>query len=122
MKKLFSTILVLGLLLSGNAYAEEKDIIIQCQSDSPKFVHIKPIYIINLETKSAKIGVGSMQVVNYSETEIILGKVNEIYSNIMKFNRLTGRYNSDSIFYGKTKEDEKRITDTGTCIKIKKAF
>ena len=55
-------------------------------------------------------------------SEIILGKVNEIYSNIMKFNRLTGRYNSDSIFYGKTKEDEKRITDTGTCIKIKKAF
>ena len=121
MKKILG-IIVLSLLLSGNAYAEEKDIIIQCQSDNPKFVYIKPIYIINLETKSAKIGVGSMQVVNYSETEIILGKVNEIYSNIMKFNRLTGRYNSDSLFYGKTKEDEKRITDTGTCIKIKKAF
>jgi hypothetical protein len=122
MKKLFSTILVMGFLFSGNAYAEEKNITIQCQSDNPKFVSIKAIYIINLETRSAKIGVSSMQVVNYSETEIILGKVNEIYSKIMKLNRLTGRYNSDSLFYGKTKEDEKRITDTGTCIKIKKAF
>ena len=121
MKKLLG-IVVLGLLLSGNCYSEEKNIIIKCQSDNPKFESIKPIYIINLENKSAKVGDGSMQVVNYSETEIILGKVNEIYSNIMKFNRLTGRYNSDSIFYGKTKEDEKRITDTGTCIKIKKAF
>ena len=35
MKKLLG-IIVLGLLLSGNAYAEEKDIIIQCQSDSPQ--------------------------------------------------------------------------------------
>ena len=35
MKKLLG-IMVLGLLLSGNAYADEDMLLIQCQSDDPK--------------------------------------------------------------------------------------
>ena len=48
MKKLFSTILVLGLLLSGNAYAEK--IILKCKHTNGSFVTIK----LDTDTKKAK--------------------------------------------------------------------
>ena len=43
MKKLLG-IMVLGLLLSGNAYADEDMLLIQCQSDDPKLSKFKPLY------------------------------------------------------------------------------
>ena len=121
MKKLLA-IIVLGLLWSGNAYSDEKILTIQCQHDDPNLAIFKPIYTINLKTKSVKVGASTMQVISYSDSDIILGKVNPALSEIMKLNRLTGRYESNKTFYGKTKEDEKKIIETGSCVKIEKAF
>ena len=53
MKKLLA-IIVLGLLWSGNAYSDEKILTIQCQYDDPNLAIFKPIYTINLKTKSVK--------------------------------------------------------------------
>ena len=121
MKKLLA-IVVLGLLWSPQVLAKEDVITIQCQSDDPNLAIFKPIYIINLKTKSVKVGASTMQVVKFSDTEIILGKVNPVFSKIMKIDRLSGRYEDTSTFYGETKEQEKKIVETGICIKKEKAF
>tara|TARA_B100000963_G_C22441691_1_gene586887 strand:- start:106 stop:489 length:384 start_codon:yes stop_codon:yes gene_type:complete len=121
MKKLLA-IVVLVLLWSPQVLAKEDVITIQCQSDDPNLAIFKPIYIINLKTKSVKVGASTMQVVKFSDTEIILGKVNPALSQIMKIDRLSGRYEDTSTFYGETKEQEKKIVETGICIKKEKAF
>ena len=121
MKKLLA-IVILGLLWNSQVSAKEEIITIQCQSNDPNLAIFKPIYIINLKTKSVKVGDTSMQVVKYSDTEIILRKINPVFSKIMKIDRLSGRYEDTSTFYGETKEQEKKIVETGICIKKEKAF
>ena len=101
MKKLL-VIVVLGLLLCGNAFAEKHILTIQCQDDDPNLSIFKPIYIINLDNKKVKVGASSMQVVKHNENKIILGKVNAGLSEIMTIDRITGLYNSEKIFYGTT--------------------
>ena len=120
MKKLFSTILVLTLLLSGNAYAD-KQIIIQCADDDPK-IFLLPIYNINLENKKVKVGASSLYVLKYNENELILGEVTALYSEKMEIDRITGRYQKLQIFYGKSEEEKKVIKSSGICEKVEKAF
>tara|TARA_B110000902_G_C13822466_1_gene404236 strand:- start:147 stop:515 length:369 start_codon:yes stop_codon:yes gene_type:complete len=122
MKKLFSTILVICSLLGGNAYADNHIITIQCKNDDPDLSIFRPIYVINLETKKVEVGATYMQVVKYSEKEILLGKSNAGVSEMMQIDRLTGRYSSEQTFWGKSEEEKKIIISTGYCIKIKKAF
>jgi len=120
-KKLLS-IIALGLFLSGNAYADNHIITIQCKNDDPDLSIFRPIYVINLETKKVEVGATYMQVVKYSEKEILLGKSNAGVSEMMQIDRLTGRYSSEQTFWGKSEEEKKIIISTGYCIKIKKAF
>ena len=121
MKKLLG-IVVLSLLLSGNVFADNHIITIQCKHDDPNLSFLKPIYVINLETKKVKVGATSMHVVKHDENKIILGKVNAALSEIMKIDRITGLYEKDQTFYGSSKEDEKKIKSSGICQKVEKAF
>ena len=123
MKKLLG-IVVLGLLLSGNAYADNHIITIQCENNDPKLSFLRPVYIINLEKRTVVVGASKMGVAEYSETEIILVKANAAMSEIMEINRLNGRYTSKKRFYAgaSSKEDEKEIIETGICVKKEKAF
>ena len=121
MKKLLA-IVVLGLLWSGNAFADNHIITIQCKHDDPSLSFLKPIYVINLETKKVKVGATSMHVMKYDENKIILGKVNAALSEIMKIDRITGLYEKEQIFYGISGEDKKEVKGSGICQKIEKAF
>ena len=121
MKK-FLYLIFFSLLFSVNAYADNHIIIIQCKNDDPDLSIFRPIYVINLETKKVEVGATYMQVVKYSEKEILLGKSNAGVSEMMQIDRLTGRYSSEQTFWGKSEEEKKIIISTGYCIKIKKAF
>ena len=125
MKKLFSTILVLGLLLSGNVSSHNTDLItIKCVSDDP----IEPeslwpnIYIINLESKEAKNGKSIKKILKYSENEIIIDESNDRISLTRKINRSTGKFEVTRIDNNVSKEDRKNEYRTGICQKIGKAF
>jgi hypothetical protein len=121
MKKLL-VIVVLGLLLSPNAYADDHIITIKCKYDDPGLSFLKPIYVINLETKKVKVGATSMYVLNYSDNEILLGKANAALSEKMKIDRITGRYQKEQIFYGTSEEEKKVVNGSGICQKVEKAF
>ena len=122
MKKLFSTILVTVLFFCGNTYADNHIITIQCQYDDPGLSFLKPIYVINLETKKVKVGATSMYVLKYSDTEILLGKANAALSEKMEIDRMTGRYQKEQIFYGTSEEEKKIVNGSGICQKVEKAF
>ena len=115
-------IVVLGLLLSPNAYADDHIITIKCKYDDPGLSFLKPIYVINLETKKVKVGATSMYVLNYSDNEILLGKANAALSEKMKIDRITGRYQKEQIFYGTSEEEKKVVNGSGICQKVEKAF
>ena len=121
MKKLLG-IVVLGLLWSGNTFADNHIITIQCKHDDPSLSFLKPIYVINLETKKVKVGATSMHVVKHDENKIILVKVNAALSEIMKIDRITGLYEKEQIFYGISGEDRKEVKGSGICQKVEKAF
>ena len=121
MKKYLS-IIALALFFSGNAYADNHIITIQCQYDDPSLSFLKPIYVINLETKKVKVGATSMYVLKYSDTEILLGKANAALSEKMEIDRMTGRYQKEQIFYGTSEEEKKIVNGSGICQKVEKAF
>ena len=124
MKKLLFTILF-TLVLSGGAFANNHLILIQCKDDNPDLAFLQPIYEINLETKKVKVGMSEMMVAREStETELILVKSNPVMAEIMRINRNTGKYISNKRFFATTgnQEDEKKIIETGICVKKEKAF
>ena len=118
-------LITISLFFSVKAYADNHLILIQCKDDRPELAFLQPVYEINLETKKVKVGYAEMVVSrNTTETELILLKSNAAMAEIMTINRNTGKYISKKIFYAgaSSKEDEKRITETGICIKKEKAF
>ena len=121
MKKLL-TIVVLGLLWNSQVSTKEDVIYIQCQNDDFRFKHYKPIYTINLKTNSAKAGKFTYTLVNFSETEIILGIVNPGFYLMMEIDRISGRYETNSTLYGETNEPDSKLLETGICVKKEKAF
>ena len=114
--------LIFTLCLTNISLADSHIITIQCKDDDPEMSIFRPIYVINLETKKVEVGATYMQVVKYSENEILLGKANAIVSEMMKIDRLTGRYSSEKTFWGNSEDEKKIITTTGYCIKLKKVF
>lgn len=124
MKKFFA-ILLYSFLFIVNSIADDNLIIIQCKNDNPDLAFLQPIYEINLETKKVKVGHTEMVVSrNTTETELILVKSNPVMAEIMRINRYTGKYISKKRFFATTgnQEDEKKITETGICLKKEKAF
>ena len=101
---------------------KEDVIYIQCQNDDVRFKHYKPIYTINLKTNSVKVGAFTYQIVNFSETEMILSMVTPGLVIMMKLDRMSGRYEKNATFYGETKKQERKVRETGICIKKEKAF
>ena len=86
MKKLFSTILVLGLLLSGNAYA-----------DLTKFKCINKDgtereYILSIDLKKEEIKRAGIiyKIIIIDENVIAAENENAQYSNLMNFQRYSG--------------------------------
>jgi hypothetical protein len=123
--KNFFLLITISLLFSVKAYADNHLILIQCKDDRPELAFLQPIYEINLETKKVKVGYAEMVVArNTTETELILVKSNPVMAEILTINRNTGKYISKKRFFSSTgnKEDEKKITETGICVKIEKAF
>ena len=51
-----------------------------------------------------------------------LGKFNPVVETKIEFDRITGKYVEDQRFFASDKNPEKKIRDTGVCIKIEKAF
>ena len=121
MKKLFLALLF-AIFSSNTSYADSHTITIQCQYDDPNLSFLKPIYVINLETKKVKVGATSMYVLKYTDDEILLGKANAALSEKMKIDRITGRYTKEQIFYGTSEEEKKIVNSSGICQKVEKAF
>ena len=115
-------IIFLNLIFLNKTYAKEPMILIQCKSDNPDFAIFRPIYEINLETKKAKAGGATYYVIKYDSNEILIGDVNAVMEVRIIFNRNNGKYMKTSRFFGKTKEEEKKIIETGICAKKEKAF
>ena len=74
MKKLFSTILVLGLLLSGNAYAET---VLRCEID-PEWNKERVTIEINLKKKILFFNDYSYDIETIGDRAIVAKKENEI--------------------------------------------
>ena len=121
MKKLFITLL-LAFFSSNTAFADNHIITIQCKYDDTGLSFLKPIYVINLETKKVKVGATSMHILKYSDNEILLGKANAALSEKMEIDRITGRYQKEQIFYGTSEEEKKIVNSSGICQKVEKAF
>ena len=110
------------LVLRGLAVANEKNLIIQCTSSNPDLAIFKPIYNIDFVKKIAKVGSADFVVLDVKSERIILGKFNPIVETKIEFDRITGKYIQDQRFFANEKNPEKKIRDTGVCIKIEKAF
>jgi len=122
MKKKLFIALLFALFSSNTSYADSHIITIQCQYDDPNLSFLKPIYVINLETKKVKVGATSMYVLKYTDDEILLGKANAGISEKMKIDRITGRYTKEQIFWGASEEEKKIVNSSGICQKVEKAF
>ena len=120
-------ILVLSLLLSFNARAAGI-IIIKCTPDDSNKSE-KPVYHMNLSTGEALVGNKSMMIDKWSDSQITLIKPNTVgiglssgVSEKIILDRLSGKYKKLLIIHGEDKTGDKKITSTGTCRKITKAF
>ena len=124
MKKLFLSILVTGLLFSGNGYADEDILLIQCQSDDPKLSKFKPLYEIYPKTAKARAGSIEYVIHYFAEDGILISSVNDpIMVSFIFFDRNTGTYKHTKNFSSKKEGDvEKQIQEFGTCVKKEKVF
>jgi hypothetical protein len=93
-----------------------------CQLSNPDLEIFKPIYNIDFVKKIAKVGSADFVVLDVKSERIILGKFNPIVETKIEFDRVTGKYIQDQRFFANEKNPEKKIRDTGVCIKIEKAF
>ena len=122
MRTLILTFTFLFLVLVGRAVANEKNLIIQCKSSNPDLAIFRPIYNIDFVKKIAKVGSADFVVLDAKSERIILGKFNPVVETKIEFDRITGKYVEDQRFFASDKNPEKKIRDTGVCIKIEKAF
>lgn len=113
---------LLFLVLGRNTVATEKNLIIQCKSNNPDLEIFRPIYNIDFVKKIAKVGAADYIVLEVKSEKIVLGKFNPVVETKIEFDRVTGKYTQDQKFFASDKNPEKKIRDTGKCIKIEKAF
>jgi len=78
--------------------------------------------IIDCVKKIAKVGAADYIVLEVKSEKIVLGKFNPVVETKIEFDRVTGKYTQDQKFFASDKNPEKKIRDTGKCIKIEKAF
>jgi len=123
MKKLLA-IIVLGLLWSGNANADEDMLLIQCQSDDPKLSKFKPLYEIYPKTGKARAGPIKYVINYFAEEGILISSVNDpVMESFIFFYRNTGKYKHTKNFPAKKEGGvEKQIKEFGTCVKKEKVF
>lgn len=122
MRTLILVFSFLFLVLMGVVGANEKNLIIQCQSSNPDLAIFKPIYNIDLVKKRAKVGASDFQVLNVNSERVILGTFNPVVETKIVIDRITGKYIEDQRFFSTNKDPEKKIRDTGFCKKVEKAF
>ena len=109
----------LFLVLGSGVKAEE--VYLNCKFQNGTIESIR-IYNIDFVKKIAKVGSADFVVLDAKSERIILGKFNPVVETKIEFDRITGKYVEDQRFFASDKNPEKKIRDTGVCIKIEKAF
>ena len=122
-KKFILTTIFILLVSINYLIADEDLIIVQCQSDNPDLQFLRPIFEIDIKNKKAKAGYAEYFVAEATSSRIVLHKLNYLTSTFMYLNRNTGAYKEEQTFFSTKKdEDDKKMIDTGVCIKKEKAF
>jgi hypothetical protein len=122
-KKFILTTIFILLASINYLIADEDLIIVQCKSDIPDLQFLRPIFEIDIKNKKAKAGDAEYFVVEATSSRIVLHKINPVFSTFIYLNRITGAYKEEqTIFSTKKDEGDKKMINTGVCIKKEKAF